>query len=117
VFVDVKGEIRDGLQSPSGVLLLEILQVPEKRFLDEFDEPGIQIGCRQDGRVLGVEALCVGRVAVENGEFADEHGVDFDSLVSLLKALHYLKKYGLCLFKEGVDVRSAQVDDGSHLDP
>jgi len=117
VFVDVQGEIRDGLQSPSGVLLLGFLQVPEKRFLDVFDEPGIQIRSRQDGRILGVEALSVGRVAVKNEVFADEHGVDFDGLVSLQKALHYLKKYGLRLFKEGVDVRSAQVDDGPRLDP
>jgi len=117
VFVDAQGEIRDGLQSPSGVLLREILQVPEKRFLDVFDEPGIQIRSRQDGRVHGVEALCVGRVAVKNGEFANEHGVDLDGLVSLQKALHYLKKYGLRLFKEGVDVRSVQVDDSPSLDP
>jgi len=117
VFVDVKGEIRDGLQSPSGVLLLEIFMDPEKRFLDVFDEPGTQIRSRQDGRVLGVEALCVGRVAVKNGEFANEDGVDFDGLVSLQKALHYLNKYGLRLFKEGVDVLSAQVDDGPRLDP
>jgi len=116
VFVDIKGEIRDGQQSPSGVLL-EISQVPEKRFLDVFDEPGIQIRSRQDWSVLGVEALCVGRVAVKNGEFAGEHGVDFDGLVSLQKALHYLKKYGLRLFKEGVNVRSAQVDDGPRSDP
>jgi len=72
-----------------------------------FEEPGIQIRSRQDGSVLGVEALCVGRVAVKNGEFADEHGVDFDGLLSLQKVLHYLKNYGLRLFMEGVDVRSA----------
>jgi len=67
--------------SPSGVFFLEILQVPKERFLDEFDEPEIQIRRRQDGRVLGVEALCVGRVAVKNGESADEHGADLDGLV------------------------------------
>jgi len=104
VFVDMKGEIRDGLQSPSRGLLLEILQVPDKKFLDVFNEPGIQIRSLQDGRILGLEALCIWRVAVKNGEFVDEHGVDFDGLVSLLKALHYLEGNRLRLFQEGIDL-------------
>ena len=68
VFVDVMGEIRDGLPSPPRVLLLEIFQIPEKRLLDVFNEPRIQIRCRQDGRYLGVESLCVGRVTVQHGD-------------------------------------------------
>jgi len=46
---------------------------------------------------------------VQNEEFADELGVNIDGFVSLQEALHYLKKFGLRLFKEGVEVRSTQV--------
>jgi len=35
--------------------VLEIFQVPEKRLLDVFDEPGIQIGSRQDECILGFQ--------------------------------------------------------------